>query len=540
MKSIKTIEDISNFLFNIPSGHMSIFFGAGVSFNSGLPLANELKKEILNQFNMSNYWNMLMDIPFENFMEFLCGFADKNLALLNIFNLGEPCLFHLLIAHLIRYERIQNIMTTNFDLLLEKACQKNRTALQRLYTEQQFKKVKIEAPCYIKIHGSIENIKSSRIFLKDISKIENIQCRDKILKYFFSDSNEEYIIVFGYSCSDVFDITPFLNTLTRPKKRVIFIEHHNKCKKIKISRNKGCFKNFRGFTIQCDTNQLIEKWATKEFFQQQKTSIMQPLWKDDCRMISHSIQHRAKFVIAALLQHCTLWRESTILFSEFLDEHEESLTDTEKVKIYSALSFNLYNLIISKAIDPKSICKYKYIQKADKILKENPTIDAYIYKTTYLKYAKLLTLDNRINEALLVYEAIDNIPLNKDNPDFAFQQASLQNNIGELHFSLYKQTKNRKYLKIAQQNYQDAFHFFQDIGGYVLEKGISFLHFAEILLVDKKPDFKQISKHISNAIKIAQIIGYQDGLKKSKQLKHELYKKKFFSYLQLHFGKTRK
>src|SRR5215216_4633248 len=71
---------------------VAIFCGAGISKNSGLPLANELKQYILRKLPIDeDGQNDIMEsnLPFEAFVETLSENADIS-TLLSLFEHGEP------------------------------------------------------------------------------------------------------------------------------------------------------------------------------------------------------------------------------------------------------------------------------------------------------------------------------------------------------------------------------------------------------------------------------------------------------------------
>ena len=73
----------------------AIFCGAGISWNSGLPLADELKRSILHTLPMNAAQRdqiMSSDLPFEAFLETLSEIVDIS-RLIDIFDQGAPNVF---------------------------------------------------------------------------------------------------------------------------------------------------------------------------------------------------------------------------------------------------------------------------------------------------------------------------------------------------------------------------------------------------------------------------------------------------------------
>ena len=83
---------------------IAIFCGAGISFNSGLPLVTDLIKYILNQIEVNDIDAVKIlqsNLPFEAFIQTLTDEACVD-DILEIFSKGEPNTNHDLIAELIK------------------------------------------------------------------------------------------------------------------------------------------------------------------------------------------------------------------------------------------------------------------------------------------------------------------------------------------------------------------------------------------------------------------------------------------------------
>lgn len=512
MNNLNSIEDVASYLSQISDKNLSVFYGAGMSYNSGLPLANELKWEVLKYLcgeecmNMIDfYWEYLEPIPFEKFMEFVFSFAESELNILEIFKDGIPNSFHILLTYLIQNGRLKNVMTTNFDLLLEKVCSNYKVDIFRIFSEEHFNIEHIKYPCYIKIHGSIEELKTTRIFLSDITKITNIKNRNKLLRYFFESSDEEYVIFLGYSCSDNFDIIPFLNNIAPSNKTIIFIEHTQD--RYFFDCNNLCpINRFNGINIKCNTDLLVDAWSIKECCPNNKRNRYTPLWHNYIQKLP-----RCKFsgmlTIAALLQHRALWTESSSLFKDILSKYYEDLPQLLKLKIYSALSFNLFKLLeLGSNINHITDDKYLYIREAKKILRNSPDIDNYMEVTIYIKYAKLLIIDRRFKEVIQVLKKINEIKL--DNQD-GFYSANTENSLGEIYYCLYKSLKKNIYYYRAKSYYLNSLTFFETTGGYMLEKGIVLYNIADLLSNESCGNIntKKINIFLEKAEEIGKLVG---------------------------------
>jgi NAD-dependent SIR2 family protein deacetylase len=100
-----------------------VFAGAGISRDSGLPVANDLTDEILQRLQMSPAGKRALAEarpPFELFIETLAGCSDIT-ALYQIYQAGAPCLLHHYCVQQARSSLLSAVVTTNFDQLFELA-----------------------------------------------------------------------------------------------------------------------------------------------------------------------------------------------------------------------------------------------------------------------------------------------------------------------------------------------------------------------------------------------------------------------------------
>ena len=256
-------------LKRISSKSLNLFLGAGISKKppSNLPLAADFRacffKELCTQERLAevfnNYLSKLDRIPFESFVTSIVSDSNFFDCFVKIFGFGAPNKNHELIARLILKGHLSNILTTNFDALLEQSVLSldEKQDLRIVYNERQFRAINLNSnkvPLICKIHGGIQEPASIRTVLSLIAKSELIESRYKILDYFFRTSGKD-VLVLGYSCSDVFDINPFVENLSS-KIRVIVVEHH--VSDFKIEKLREPFDHFSGNQIRCNTDVIID------------------------------------------------------------------------------------------------------------------------------------------------------------------------------------------------------------------------------------------------------------------------------------------
>jgi tetratricopeptide (TPR) repeat protein len=257
-KSIKTKETV-------------VFCGAGISFNSGLPLANDLVWYVLEKLGLSEEETETIinsNLPFEAFIETLRGNSEVKI-IYNIFDLGKPNTNHILLAKLAKAKYIKTICTTNFDLLIEKAFESEGLIRKKdfhvFYKEDDLDNIDWDdnKVRLIKIHGSVEDKENMSITLQQVSHSVPSAKRMSVIERIFSKGTHKNVLILGYSCSDIFDISPQIENMRENHKNVIFIDHSEKeqvIKDIKYKKMKNPFKHFSGSKwVLYNTDKLVKE-----------------------------------------------------------------------------------------------------------------------------------------------------------------------------------------------------------------------------------------------------------------------------------------
>ncbi len=266
---------------------ISFFCGAGISFNSGIPVVNSITIEILESLigdkkEAKELHSIIKQRkrPFEAFMQTIINLSGDD-QLLDIFQLGSPNTNHLLIAHCCKVGIAKIIYTTNFDLLIETAFKVVGLEEGKDYlvfsNEKEFKKglsliekndkrIKL-----FKLHGSIHDKTTIRTTLESIGRIDWLVERSKVIQYAFSYKTNSAAIIQGYSFSDFFDINTVLVKLKKAK-RIFCVEHVNEIEKgtlfdlttEKLSINLS--NTFKGIKLKSNNSQVTEFiWQLNKF-----------------------------------------------------------------------------------------------------------------------------------------------------------------------------------------------------------------------------------------------------------------------------------
>ena len=183
---------------------------------------------------------------------------------------GEPNTNHELIAELITKGFVKTILTTNFDLLIENALVsrgfEKGNQFEVYETEEDFGNVKwnTQKVKIIKIHGCVSNQEGMAITLEAVASKQISQNKSEIIKSFFSNKINPFICVMGYSCSDLFDITPQIELIEKENSEIYFIEHTNQVSQfiiedIALKETKNPFQNFKGSRIVINADTFIKK-----------------------------------------------------------------------------------------------------------------------------------------------------------------------------------------------------------------------------------------------------------------------------------------
>ena len=260
---------LSHLADTIGDEETAFFLGAGISRDSGLPIANELVVAILERLSVPNYdINKIVksNLPFEAFMETLQENVNIN-QILELFGLGVPCLAHVFIAKLAKLGCIRLICTTNFDMLIEKALEaeglKEGYDFRVFYHEKDFHQgiTDKEHLVLFKIHGCISDKQSMLVTFKKVAARSLSEDMRSVIEYVFSKGRHKNVIVLGYSCSDVFDISPQIESIAQHRKRVFLVDHYqgsSSVSDLSTKINKNPFSHYpESKWIKADTSSVL-------------------------------------------------------------------------------------------------------------------------------------------------------------------------------------------------------------------------------------------------------------------------------------------
>jgi len=230
------------------SKKMVLFVGAGISRDSGVPTFGELNEELIRSIGggklkedecelLSKDIRLRPEVVLQIGVEELGSEVIESLEMVLGYN---PNYNHLFLAEALRQGNW--VFTTNFDNLIEEACQqreidlKDKVCYEESYFTEFIEKYSldkksdpknIEGGYLFKLHGTIEEEKEGKEKFRTIVVALNQvgqgldKAKEKVLKYFL----ENYDFCFmGYSCQDDFSVFPVLLN-TESKKKVIWLDY---------------------------------------------------------------------------------------------------------------------------------------------------------------------------------------------------------------------------------------------------------------------------------------------------------------------------
>lgn len=338
----------------LKAGEVVVFCGAGISVNSGIPATIPLIRSILDKLAFPVHEQQMLlgpklsdlRIPFEAFMQDIQKNTDPS-PLYNIYELGEPNTNHFLLAYLMKAGQIKTIVTTNFDKLIEKALEQKfgwrpGREYDLFYTEEQSKVIDWNSskPRLVKLHGSVDDKKNMAITIEQVAKKELSEARKGIVDHVYSTGAHKTVLLLGYSCSDVFDISPHITAVEGERKKVICLEHTAQDKSPAAERlaereTKNPFRNFEGVRLFCNTDKFIEElW--KELIQYKYVSLKSAVsWQSNVDAWAVSAPEGMKYNVSGIL----LWELSEYNLAEkyFYKALESARTTGEKVYMDTCL-----------------------------------------------------------------------------------------------------------------------------------------------------------------------------------------------------------
>jgi tetratricopeptide (TPR) repeat protein len=255
--SLMNIEHLARL---IEERRVAIFCGAGVSKGSGLPDANQLKREVISACsNIKEDVDEVAQsgIPLEVVFEILSGYTDIT-PLLALFETGKPYLAHRLVGRLVHANFVKHVGTTNFDPHFEvylRDFEKKQYCLCCAADHAHNERL----PSLFKIHGTVPDYKSIQLTIQRVAAGRFETSTVDSLRYLFSTGPHDYVLILGYRFADNFDVNPILRSFSL-RKKLIYISHKSARNQIQLNGPlPSAIQEYDVINLSVDTDWFLEE-----------------------------------------------------------------------------------------------------------------------------------------------------------------------------------------------------------------------------------------------------------------------------------------
>lgn len=353
--------------------NLSVFVGAGLSIDAGLPSWYELVEPLAKELDIPTE-----GIPLERVLEYICGESKSKYSLL-IYSLkkkiqkANPQTSHYLISKL----GVGRIWTTNYDDLLEKAYQRGNYDLEVVTNDRQLNNTDLSKSQLIKMHGSLSNISDDYddIILLE-SQYENYEdSRKDIYNLLKNDICNKRFLFFGVSFNDI-NMRRIWASIWKHKKTghpsLLFTVPPKEEDKQKIYKYwKRDLARYGIEVVEMNTYKDINKFLNKIYISKMgKTIAGMGIYKDDsykelCKKIGYLLAERgysynsggginiSNFVAEGMWEKCPNIKEDLDRIVFYYRENGGS-TNPQKGKIIYA--GETYTEMRRRFISPEKLC----------------------------------------------------------------------------------------------------------------------------------------------------------------------------------------
>ena len=492
-------------------GGLSIFCGAGISFNSGIMTVEPLIKYLLHFLSADqgdidlylkdNKGIFKLPIPFEAIIESL----KRNLQIENskrsfiesfaLFFNGKPNNYHELFAHLLLLGKLKFIVTTNFDTCLEQALHweegDSRVIIPYAESLETLKNIDITGKV-IKLHGCKSKPEYLGATVEQITKTEYWQKTVTMLDKVFYEGNCSSVLFIGYSCSDMWDVVEYFNNCYLQNKKLvpcIYWQHSND-KNILISLNpQKMLEKHSTLFFGGDSDELISRLSLLE-----NLEIKKPTQNHIYKILENDIPLNADYALGRLYQDSHYYDLAIKSYEKFLSK----ISDADTILLINTLSQ------LSIIYDKKNnfIKAENLIMKAMELTNKLDIHDFYIYIFDVVtQYANLLFDTNRFESAKEIYL----ININKISRIFHEIPKETIAPLGNLYNSLALVYEQLQDYDKAQKSFLKALDIFRECAKerpqeYLPDVSMVLCNWA--ILLNELNDFNKAEEFYREALKI--------------------------------------
>jgi hypothetical protein len=257
------------------TGDLAFLVGAGISVPSGLPTSAQIIGTCVEQLLQRAPGNLSCRAVFpEGYgqrvrLEYFCHLLSHiketiRLSPLRLLAGGQPSRFHYFLAECAKAGLTRVIITTNFDLLIERAMDDLGVPYRLLHREQDLARFQVEdsGTTLIKIHGTLdaESGEPAPGILADIHSVGQgfPEQRTRVLR---EVARRYHLLVLGYSGRDFFGAMPTL--ISGEPRPVFWVNHARTGEKTNALVRNWVTNATKGVYADADTGEVVEALACR-------------------------------------------------------------------------------------------------------------------------------------------------------------------------------------------------------------------------------------------------------------------------------------
>ena len=251
-------------------GRLAFFVGAGISRPSQLPVSSQIIDACIAQLLQKTHYDLSCKSLFpDDFgrtlrLEYFCrclSVVNEKTSLLPLRFLagGEPSIFHYFLAACARSGVARFIVTTNFDVLIEKAFDELQVSHQVLWSEKHFSDFSTDTRqvTLLKVHGTLDRRSHQPLagILADIRSVGKgfSESRSRALQAVAQKFN---LLFLGYSGRDYFGAMPAL--VSCQPLPICWVNHSPTRSETNLVVRNWVVKSTGGIYLDADTSEVVD------------------------------------------------------------------------------------------------------------------------------------------------------------------------------------------------------------------------------------------------------------------------------------------
>ena len=407
------------------------------------------------------------------------------------------------------------MLTTNFDLLIEKT---DIPSLNVVYDEKESRFLSSEKVNYIKVHGGINKASTIRTVMNTIANKQMRVRRKLAIDFLFKKAKLKVVFVFGYSCSDKLDLTPYIKSAAGVITKIVFVNHSQGDATIEdlIGANNP-FSRYEGFFVNCNTDRLIRYLI--DYFQVPITYGQSHIKLNGFLDYSEITFYEKALFDTGLLFRNGCYEEAAGLLQNAIKFDGDSVNRVEMISFLFEIYHNIQSgssitmvEILSQGVTYEMMEDEK--DKALIVLKkvDDEKLRDNLIASLKTHWGHFLLSCKKYDEAMQSYEEALDIFRRTSNTYRVYQS---HNNIANTIFIRWKEGRSELTGEEVYQRCYTRWHkcvtYFRQ-SAYPFEYEISCENLAELLLFFRRNQTKCIEKYLNTAKELSEYLNDLTGM----------------------------